>query len=304
MKKQSWMWVIFIFSLLVSACQAAPKATGSMKVLATETFLADIAQNVAGDRLVVDSLVPLGLDPHAFEPTPKDVAKVSESSILIVNGSGLETWLQPVLDNAGGQRKMIIASSDLSNRKPQPGEAVGAEAGTDPHFWLDPLNVVQYVKNIQDGLSQADPSGADVYAKNAAAYIIKLKDLDGWIRSQVDTIPPQRRLLVTNHEEFGYFADQYGFKVVGAVIPSFSSEAAPSAQSLVQLTEKIRSTGALAVFLEISSNPQLAEQIAAEAHVKVVTGLVTHSITDSKGSAPTYLDMIRLNVNKIVEALK
>jgi ABC-type Zn uptake system ZnuABC Zn-binding protein ZnuA len=300
MKKQTWIGFIFIFSLLVSACQAAPKASASMQVLATETFLADIAQNVAGDRFVVDSLVPMGLDPHAFEPTPKDVARVSESNILIVNGAGLETWLQPVLENAGGQRKMIVASAGLANRKPQPGE----EAGTDPHFWLDPLNVIQYVKNIQNGLSQADPSGSDTYAKNADAYIAKLKELDGWIRSQVDTIPPQRRLLVTNHEEFGYFADRYGFKVVGAVIPSFSSEAAPSAQSLAQLIEKIRSTEAPAVFLEITANPQLAQQIAAEAHVNVVTGLVTHSLTDSKGSAPTYLDMIRLNVSKIVQALK
>jgi ABC-type Zn uptake system ZnuABC Zn-binding protein ZnuA len=174
----------------------------------------------------------------------------------------------------------------------------------DPHFWLDPLNVVKYVENIRDGLIAADPDGKDVYAQNAAAYISQLNELDAWIKQQVTTIPEERRLIVTNHESFGYFADRYGFTIIGTVIPSVSTGAVPSARQLARLVDRINETGAIAIFLETGSNPQLAEQIAAETGIKVVSELYTHSITDANGKAPTYIDMMKYNVEAITEALK
>ncbi len=110
----------------------------------------------------------------------------------------------------------------------------------DPHFWLDPSLVITYVENIRDGLTTADPEGAEVYKANADAYIAQLKELDSWIKSQVETIPSEKRLLVTNHENLGYFADRYGFTIVGTVIPSLSSEASPSAQEMAALVEQIK----------------------------------------------------------------
>jgi ABC-type Zn uptake system ZnuABC Zn-binding protein ZnuA len=174
----------------------------------------------------------------------------------------------------------------------------------DPHFWLDPLSVVKYVENIRDGLIATDPDGKDTYTQNATAYITQLNDLDGWIKQQVIAIPEERRLIVTNHESFGYFADRYGFTIIGTVIPSVSTGASPSAQQLARLVDHIRETGAIAIFLETGSNPKLAEQIAAETGIKVVSDLFTHSITDANGKAPTYIDMMKYNVNAIVEALK
>jgi len=264
--------------------------------MAVESFLADIAQNVAGYRITVETLIPLGVDPHAYQPTPRDAATVADCSVLILNGAGIEAFLDPLLVNAGGQRRVITASAGLT---PRP-DAQGEHPQGDPHFWLDPNNVVKYVENIRNGLTQADPEGASVYAANAAAYIEQLKALDLWIAQQAATVQPERRLLVTNHESLGYFADRYGFTVVGAVIPSVSTDASPTAQQMAALIEQIKATGAPAIFLETGANPQLAQQIAAETGVKVVADLYTHSLSAPDGPAPTYIDMMKYNVSRIV----
>jgi ABC-type Zn uptake system ZnuABC Zn-binding protein ZnuA len=297
-------------SLVLAACTSPavrPRTVAGqpLKVLAVETFLADIAQNVAGDRVKVQALIPIGLDPHAFEPAPADVAKIAESQVLIVNGAGLEEWLQRLLSNAGGQRQVIEASHGLTARVPPAGDPAASEHPEgDPHFWLDPTKVVRYVENIRDGLSQGDPTGAETYAKNANAYIAQLNALDQWITAQVSQVPQARRLLVTNHEAFGYFADRYGFTVVGAIVPSVTSNASPSAQEMAALVERVRATGAPAVFLETGVNPQLAEQLAHETGIKVVTRLLTHSVSEAGGPGPTYLEMMRYNTTAIVTALR
>ena len=297
---------LLLYTALAGCAPAPAPATAdakqTIKIVAVETFLADIAQNVAGERAHVESLLPADLDPHAFEPTPQDVAKIATSQVLIVNGHGLEGWLGKLLQNAGGQRLVIEASAGLQSRAPKTGEVPDPQG--DPHFWLDPLSVVRYVENIRDGLSQADPPGKDSYAKNAAAYIAQLRELDGWVKQQVGQIPAGQRQLVTNHETFGYFADRYGFVISGSILSSVSSSASPSAREIAGLIDHIRQTKARAIFLETGTNPQMADQIANETGIQVVTGLYTHSITSSGGKAPTYIEMIRVDTAMIVAALK
>lgn len=309
-----WLGLLLAVTLGLAACApvgAGGGASAPIRVLAVETFLADIAQNVAGQRVQVDSLMPLGVDPHTFSPTPQDVRKVAESDVLILNGAGFEEWAAEMLDNAGGQRLVIEASAGLTMRDPHEADHTGEENADqehahegDPHFWLDPLLVIKYVENIRDGLIAADPAGRDVYTQNAAAYIAQLNDLHTWIESQVAQIPPERRVLVTDHDTLGYFADRYGFTVLGAVIPGFSSGASPSAQELAQLIDQVKSSGVPAIFIESVASPQLANQVAAETGAKVVTDLYTHSITALDGKAPTYLAMMRHNVETMVAALK
>ncbi len=299
-----------VWLFLLVACGATPAAQApasdnpGLKVLAAETFLADIAQNVAGERLTVEALMPLGVDPHGFEPTPQDVAKVADSQVLIVNGAGFEAFLAELLQNAGGERQVIEASAGLTQRSTPAGEVIGEAHESDPHFWFDPTLVITYVENIRAGLSQADPDGAAGYAANAGRYIAQLKELDGWIATQVKQIPPERRLLVTNHESLGYFADRYGFKMVGAIVPNVSPTSSPSAGQMAQLIEQIKATGAPAIFLETGANSQLADQIAKETGLKVETQLYSHSITAPDGPAPTYIDMMKYNTKVIIEALK
>lgn len=297
-------------ALAVAACgrPAGPKAPAP--VIAVENFLADMTRQVAGTRVEVRSLVPAGVDPHGYEPTPQDVAAVARARLIVVNGAGLESFISKLIANAGGDRPMVEASAGLVSRSAREGEvleggviATGPSSEPDPHFWLDPINAVRYVQNIRDALSRVDPAGEPTYGANADAYIRQLRDLDAWITGQVAVLPPQKRALVTNHESLGYFADRYGFRIVGTVIPSVSTEASPSARQLVRLVDGLKKAGARAVFLEVGGNPQLARQVAQEAGIPVVTELYTHSLTDSSGPAPTYLDMMRFDVKTIVEAL-
>ncbi|HET7144965.1 MAG TPA: zinc ABC transporter substrate-binding protein, partial [Anaerolineales bacterium] len=283
----------------LTACGPAPTNSGSgLRVLASTTFLADITRNIAGDRAHVDSLLPFGADPHAYQAAPADVARIAESELLIINGLEYERFIESLLKNAGGDRLIVEATAGLHPREDEAGGQ-----GVDPHMWLDPNLVVGYVENIRDGLIEADSHGRETYTANADAYITQLKELDTWIVEQVNTIPAARRLLVTNHEAVGYFADRYGFEVVGAVIPSMSTEAGTSAKEMAALIEQIKAADARAIFLGEVENPDLANQIAAETNIIVVDDLYLESLTDGAPAA-TYIDMMKHNVTRIVDGLK
>lgn len=295
--------------LLLSACgRASTPATlpgdTALRAVAAEAFLADIAQNVAGGRSVVSTLMPSGVDPHTYEPTPGDLATVADSDVLIVNGAGLEGYLDDLLRHAAGETLVIEASAGLKSREVGEGHGSDEHHEGDPHFWLDPNNVIHYVERIRAGLTQADPGGAAMYAANAQEYIARLQELDRWIAAEVATIPQQRRLLVTNHESFGYFADRYGFRVVGSIIPSVSTGASPSARQLAELVDAVKAAGVPAIFLEAGSNPQLAQQLARDAGIRVVTQLYTHSPGPPDSQAAGYIGMMEYNTRAIVDALK
>ena len=326
MKRYLLLTLIFLLTLAISACSPQPATQSSQdglpRVLVVETFLADIVQNVAGDRLKVETLMPSGIDPHSYQPSPQDVARIAESDLLILNQLGLEEALEKILLSAGGEFILVEASAGLTSREladalhesegVHEGEGVHDEEAsladphhdTDPHFWLDPINVITFVNNIRDGLIQVDPVGAEVYTRNAETFTAELIQLDIWIAEQVDQILPPRRLLVTNHESLGYFADRYGFTIVGSIIPSVTTGASPSAQDLASLISRIKETGAPAVFLETGTNPRLAEQLEAETGIKIAPGIYSHSTTEGEGPASSYLEMMRYNTTVIVDALK
>jgi ABC-type Zn uptake system ZnuABC Zn-binding protein ZnuA len=286
--------------LLMTACRPVPvNNDGRLTILTSTSILADITGNVVGTRAKVVSLLPFGADPHSYQAAPSDVARIADSKVLIINGVEYEHFIEPLLKNAGGERLTITASNGMT---PQSMTEDGVPVG-DPHMWLDPTRVVTYVENIRDSLIKIDPSGQDIYRTNANTYISQLKGLDAWIKQQVNTIPAKRRLLVTNHDAMGYFAERYGFTVIGAVIPSFSSEAGTSAQKMAALVDQIKASGAPAIFLGQVENTVLANQVAQETGVKVVNDLYLESLTDG-APAGTYIDMMKHNVSRIVEALK
>jgi len=288
-----WTVIAFLAGALISCSgRAAPD------VLTTTTVLADLTRNVVGDRFSVGSLLPVGADPHAYQPVPQDATKIKDSKVLVVNGAYYETFLQALLENAGGKQEIIEAATGLPLLS-----APDEQHGVDPHLWLDPNNVIIYVDNIRDGLTRFDPDSANVYEANASAYNDQLVELDAWIDGQVAQIEPQHRVLVTNHEALGYFAERYGFRVIGAIIPSFSSDSATSAEQLAALIKQIKLFEAPAIFLDASENPELAQQIASETGVKVVTDLHLESLTDGPPAA-TYIDMMKDNMTKIVQALQ
>lgn len=320
--------VILLAAALLAACGAPPATTVSpapsgtvsasastIAVVATTSVIADLVRNVSGERVRVAVLLPPGTDPHTYTPTPRDVQAIANSQIVFSNGLGLEAWLDEITANAGGKRPNIVVSNGLT---PIAGGEHAAEAATgvaggadqahantnDPHMWFDVQNAIGYVDNIRKGLQQVDPAGASTYEANATAYTAQLKAFDTQIRASVATLPAERRKLITNHDTFGYFARRYGFTIVGSVFEGVSTEQEPSAQQIAQLVAHIRAEHVPAIFTENTVNTRLADQVADEAGVKVVTSLYTDALGEPGSAGDTYLKMMRFDVQQIVDALK
>jgi ABC-type Zn uptake system ZnuABC Zn-binding protein ZnuA len=226
---------------------------------------------------------------------------------------GLEAFLDEMIENAGGQAAIIHLSDGLEPRHSgeedehehnhEDEEGRHHHEGSDPHTWTSPANAIIFTHNIEHALSALDPANAEVYQANAETYKAELEALDAWVKSQINSIPPNNRKLVTDHTTFGYYADRYGLEQVGAVIPAFSTATEPSARSLVELEEAIKKYKVKAIFVGVSVNPALSKQVAADTGTRLVT-LYTGSLGPEGSGVETYLDYIRYNTEAIVEALK
>ena len=224
---------------LGSGCGTASTASsGALDVVASTSFLADIAQNVAGDRFRCGSLVPRGTDPHAFEPAPSDLREVAGADLVIINGGGLEGTLLTTLENAVGGSTIVDASAGLTSRSPKPGEPALASGETDPHFWLDPELVKTYVEQHRGGVQQGRPRrGGHLRGQRRGLRRRGSTPSTPGSSEQVAQMPPADRKLVMDHASHGYFADRYGFTIVGTVIPSATTSESPTARQLSDLMQ-------------------------------------------------------------------
>jgi ABC-type Zn uptake system ZnuABC Zn-binding protein ZnuA len=302
MKNKS-AFIIFLVGawLLLAACSSITTAASGdkLRVLATTSIVGDVVSQVGGDTISLTVMMPLGTDPHDFQPRPQDAAALVDAQVIFANGAGLEQFLQPMFQSSGATGKLVEVSSGITLLT-LPG---GDPSSGDPHTWMDPNNVIIWIQNISSVLTAEDSTNASLFQANSNDYIASLHDLDTWIRTQVAQIPQQDRLLVEDHAVLGYFAARYGFTQVGTITGSFSSEAAPSAQEVAALEDKIRQTGVKAIFVSEAVNQPLADQIAADTSIKSI--FIYHaSLTAPDGPAPTYLEFMRYNVTAIVEALK
>jgi ABC-type Zn uptake system ZnuABC Zn-binding protein ZnuA len=280
---------------------------GKLRVLATTTIVGDVVRNVGGDAIQLDVLVPPGVDEHSFQSTPEDVTKVAQADVIFLNGAGLETFLEPLLRNAGKDVRQVSVSEGIQllqssavDLHDQKGES---NSSGDPHVWLDPNNVLIWVENIERALTELAPEYAADTKANAEGYRQALIDLDQWTKDQVSQLPFANRKLVSDHHIFTYFASRYNFQQAGAVIPSYSTLAEPTAKELAALEDAIRQSGVRAIFVGNTSNPALAERVAQDTGVKVVP-IYTGSLSKAGGPAENYMDYFRYNVNAIVNALK
>ncbi len=310
--------ILLLGSLLLAACGSASLAASSdgLKVVVSTTIVGDVVARVGGDLIALTVLFPPGTDPHTFEPRPQDMAALSDAHVVVISGLGLEEALEPALE-ANVKGTIVHASEGIEvlafegeqheeeehEGEEHEGEEGHAHEGGDPHTWTDPNNVIIWTQNIAAALAEADPANAGAYRANAEAYIASLRDLDAWIRSEVAVIPLERRKLVTDHRAFGYFANEYGFEQVGALVGSFSTNASPSAQEIAALEDAIRAQNVPAVFVGTTVNSALAEQVAQDTGTQIVP-IYTGSLTAPGGEADSYLVFMRYNVSAIVEALK
>lgn len=290
---------LFPLAIFLAACESRPARQSAtphkLTVVTTLSVLADLIEQVGGDKVQVKALVPPGGEVHTYQPTPNDIKAVAQAGIVFYNGAQLEEWIDGTIRSAGKQDLPIVV---LSQGLPT---IVEADNRPNPHLWLDVAKAKAYVEKIRDALANVDGANAAYYSDRARAYLAQLDELDAWIQTEVDKIPRARRKLVTFHDAFPYFARRYGFSVHGFIVASPGKE--PSARELTVLARRIKREEVPAVFAESQFNPKAMEVLARDTGVRVVTNLYT----DSLGSGPeanSYIALMKHDVSQIVKALR
>jgi zinc/manganese transport system substrate-binding protein len=277
--------------------------TEVVDVVATTTVLGDVAREVGGDAVSVEQLLAPNSDPHDYEPRPHDVVDVAKAAVVLASGDGLDHWIGDVVSESGGDPAVVdVAATVPVQRDEGDGAHDHAEEGhehgdTDPHWWHDPTNVVAATATVRDALTRANPDGRAVYARNAAAYVAKVRALDAGIGRCLAAIPAAQRKLVTDHDALGYFADRYDVEIVGAVIPSLTTQAQPSAGDVAELVDVIRREGVRAVFPESGASSKLPDALAEETGVSAEYHLYGDALGPEDSAAATYLGMEASNAD-------
>jgi ABC-type Zn uptake system ZnuABC Zn-binding protein ZnuA/ABC-type Mn2+/Zn2+ transport system permease subunit len=283
-------------TVLGAGCGVSGASDGKLDVVATTTQIGDWVRQVGAGAVSVDQVLQPNTDPHEYEPRPSDVEAAASSKLVFANGDGLDDWIGQVVSDSGSDATIV----DLGARVPMrlPGETSGAEASTyDPHWWHDPRNAEVAVREIERRLAAADPSHRRLFERNARAYLAKLARLDAGIAGCMASIPASRRRLVTDHDAFGYFAGRYGIDVVGAVIPSQTTQAQPSAKDVAALIGVIEREGVDAVFPESSLSASVAEAIARQTGASTAEHLYGDTLGPSGSGGATYLGMEAANAD-------
>jgi len=301
--------LLFIAVLLAAGCGPTDPAnpapidsSGSelLQVVASTSIVADVVAQVGGAHIELTTLIPAGIDPHSFEPTPSDLIAIGRADLIFINGLRLEESLDSILDSPDTNSLTVSVNDGV--------ETIalglsGHDGNVDPHSWFSIQAVEQWVENIQQALIELDPANRDSYEANTQEYLGELDALGIALDNLIAELPADKRKLVTNHDSLSYFAAEYGFNLVGTIISSFSTMASPTAGELAMLQDQIKAQDVPAIFIGAVVNPDLAEQLATDMDVQVVT-LYTGGLSDAEGPASNYLEFMQYNTKMIVEALK
>ena len=285
--------LLLVALALATGCGDDDGDAGGSEVaaVATTTQVADIVRNVGGDRVEVDGILPVEADPHDYEPRPSDAAALTEADVVFRSGGDIDEWLGELIESAGGDASEVTLLDSVR------------ALGDDPHWWQDPANAILAVGAVRDALVEADPRGRATYERNAAAYTGRLRALDADIEGCIERLPPDTRKLVTTHDSLGYFARRYGVEVIGAVIPSLSTQAQPSARDVDDLVRQIKGEGVEAIFPEVAVSQRLERAISRESGAEVGRELWTDSLGPEGSGAGTYLSAMRANADALAEGM-
>jgi zinc/manganese transport system substrate-binding protein len=286
-------WLIGLIIAISASRLPVAHAQGPPKVVASFSIIGDFVRNVGGDRISVTTLVGPNGDVHVYTPAPADAERIADAKLLVVNGFGLEGWLPRLVQSSGGKAVIVTATDGITPLK--------LDQAADPHAWQSVVNARIYVGNLRDALMSADPADAAAFRANAATYLAKLDALDHEVRSAVAEIPPARRKVISTHRAFGYFAAAYGVEFIAPLGVSTESEA--SARDIAGIITQIRTEKIPAVFLENISDVRLIRRISAETGAKIGGTLFSDSLSDEKGDAPTYIELVRHNIKALTSAL-
>lgn len=290
MIKRILIWTACLFL----AATALPQK--SFKVVATASMIADMAENISGGLVEVETIVPIGGDPHIYEPTPSDAALVADADLILMNGLTFEGWLNELIENSGTNARSVLVTRGID-----PIESSQYQNASDPHAWMAANNGIVYCENITRALKELDPENAKAYEFNFQLFKQQLEEMDTYIFEQIRKIPANQRVLITSHDAFQYYGRRYGIRLESVL--GTSTDADVQTSDIMRLGKVIKETGVPAVFIESTINPKLLNQIASDNQVKIGGKLFSDSIGGKDSEAPTYLDMLRHNTDVIVAAL-
>ena len=294
---------------IASAAFAQAKDTPSVRVVASFSILGDWVKQIGSHRVHIHSLIGPDSDAHVYKPRPRDARALGRASLVVVNGAGLEGWLDRLIE-ASGTRAPVVVVSDGIDWLPVTDADIGTEHSGhrhddhehDPHGWQTVSNARQYVKNITAALCTADAAGCVLYSANMDAYIQALESLDQDIRRLIRKVPRARRTAVTSHAAFRYFGQAYGIDFIAASGISTSAQARPA--TLAHLIKRMRAQRVNGIFLENVANTRLLEQVARDTGARIGGTLYSDALTGPDGPAPTYIDMMRHNATTLANALR
>jgi zinc/manganese transport system substrate-binding protein len=285
-----------VIRLLLVTLAWVVSARAELKVASLSTITTEIAENVGGPVVRVTRLVKPGMDPHDFQPSPRDVREVEDADLVLLSGKGMEGYLTKLEDAVGNKAKFVDVGAEMPTLTlEEDGRVV-----EDPHWWHSIANMKSATSVVRRQFVEADPPNKALYMKNAAAYQAKLTDLEKWVRQQVAELARDQRKLVTSHDALQYFAQEYGFKIYA--IEGVSTEDQPSSKKVTDLINTIRTQQVKAVFFESIANPKVITEITRETGAKIGGELFVDGLGEKEAS--TYSDMIRHNIQTIVKNLK
>lgn len=294
--------IAFLAALALGLAVAAPALRAApLEVVASFSILGDFVSRVGGERVAVTTLVGAGADAHNYQPRPSDARRLGNARLIVANGLGFDEWIQRLAQSAGYHGTVLIASAGIQPLADEGEHGHAHEGAVDPHAWQDVSNAIRYVANIAEALIRTDPPGAAVYRQNAARYTAELEVLDATIRRTLATVPAERRKVVSSHDAFGYFSHAYDVRFLAAA--GISTQSEPSASGIAQLIRQLRREKAPAVFVESISDPRLAERISHESGARRGGTLYSDALSNAAGPAPTYLDMMRHNLQTLMDGL-
>ena len=295
--RRSVLSSFFAAGLIALSGSVTVRAEAPIDVVATFSILGDMVRQVGGDRVRITTLVGPDGDAHVYQPTPADARAVAGARLLVINGLGFEGWITRLTEASGYKGRVVTATVGVAPRRME-----GYDHGEiDPHAWQSLANARFYVRNIADGLAAIDPAGAEIYRSNAARYTEEINAVEVQVREAVDSLPVERRKVVTSHDAFGYLSVAYGIEFHAPV--GFSTEAEPSAGDVARLIRQINKEKIPAVFIDNISDRRLLDQIVRETGAQIGGTLYSDALSKEDGPAGTHLGMMLHNIRTLVAAL-
>ncbi|WP_314943125.1 metal ABC transporter substrate-binding protein [Abiotrophia defectiva] len=298
------MKLVALLTVLFCLVPSVSAQDKKLKVVATNSIIADITKNIAGDKIDLHSIVPVGQDPHEYEPLPDDIKKTTQADLIFYNGINLETggnaWFAKLVQNAKRvENKDYFAVSEGVEVIHLEGE--GETGKEDPHAWLNLENGVIYAKNIAKHLIEKDPSNKDFYQKNLDDYVAKLEALDKEAKTKFDAIPEEKKMIVTSEGCFKYFSKAYN--VPSAYIWEINTEVEGTPDQIRDLVKKLKGSKVPSLFVESSVDDRPMKTISSETGIPIYAKIFTDSIAEEGQDGDSYYSMMKYNLDKISEGL-